>query len=656
MIHSSVPAYQGIVPHLWLGGFVPGDVPEEPFTENVLSYAARNDVTVVLSAWNTTESDAARLRESLAKLDEHGIDAWLGTYDLRDYTDQELATNEDKRAEDTERLLRMIDAYTEYYPKGTVFTWHEPPNTGQWTGETRPERAESMVKYGPDIFADQKAAVRERYPDLDFGLMLWWHVVPPAEYSRASNVESLMTELADRDALPDFVYLDFYRGYYEWTGGYEGVNDVIRASIKNLKTHTDGRPVYYLGECHSLNNYYTPSKQSILGDLRTALAAGVDSYGWYIRKSYRETHSRNYNPFVPNHGTGQYREQFNTVVGSRDRFIWAFQVLFENIRNTDRSEQFDLWLHGTDMNFYQHGVELRTEANEWEFIGDVSGYLDGSERYSGSGHEQLAAFHGLDRKRFASDNIELRLTTYQGGDGATLHHAYAVPHLDAAHYQTESELAELASERSDIGRYALGSVAPDAALDPATETRVTVPLDKPEADIRQLTRPVERAEFERLSNLESDPDVVPSDLFDLWVHGDGLGHATAHIDGTPIEEYSSSTIADESHARVYRGLERSEFLDEHTGGRYVQLEMTADDPATLNSAFVMPYHGTRNTTADGRAASIICEDYAADGGEGQLSIFSLGRQVWPDGARLDTDDDVVTWLQVYPQRFTLARD
>ena len=655
MTDSDIPAYPGVVPHLWLGGFVPGDVPEEPFTENVLSYVARNNVTVVLSAWNTAESDAARLRESLAKLDGHGIDAWLGTYDLRDYTDRELATDEEKREEDTERLLRMVDAYTDYYPDGTVFTWHEPPNTGQWTGETRVERAESMVEYGPDIFADQKAAVEERHPDLDFGLMLWWHVVPPAEYSRASNVEPLMTELANRDALPDFVYLDFYRGYYEWTGGCEGVNDVIRASVENLKTHTDGRPVYYLGECHSVNNRFTPSKQSILGDLRTALAAGVDSYGWYIRKSYRETYPRNYNPFVPNRGTGQYQDQFNTMVGSRDRFVWAFQTLFEKVRRTDTGERFDLWLHGTDMDFYEHGVELRTAAGEWEFLGDVSGYLDGSERYSGSGRERVVAFHGLDRERFGSDELELRLTSYRGGDGATLHHAYAVPQLDAAHYRTEPELTELVSERSEVERYTLGSVALDAALDPATETRVTVPLDEPDADVRRITRSVERAEFERLSSLESDPDVTPSDLFDLWVHGYGLGDATTRIGGTSIEKYSSDAVAEDSTVRVYRGLERSAFLDEHTGGRYVPLEMTADDPAAVNAAFVMPYHGTRNATTDARAARIVREDYAADGGKGQLSTFSLGRQVWPDGARLDTDD-VITWVQVYPQRFTLARD
>lgn len=657
MTVTSIPDNQDIVPHLWLGGFVPGEVPEEQFTENVLSFITRNDLTVVLSAWNTTEEDAQRLDDTLNKLHSRNIDVWLGTYDLRDYTDKELATDNAKRTEDTKRLLRMVDVYTEYYPNGAVFTWHEPPNTGQWTGETRQQRAQSMAKYGPDIFSAQKTAVAERYPELDFGLMLWWHIVPPAEYTRAPIIEPLMEGLADRDALPDFVYFDFYRGYYEWSGGYEGVNDVIRASIENVKTHIDDRPVYYLGECHSVNNRYTPSKQSILGDLWTALDAGADSYGWYIRKSYKETHPRNYNPFLPNHGTNEYKERFNTMVGSRDRFIWAYQALLEEVRDRNPGDRFDLWLYGYDLNFYEHGVELRTRDGDWEYLGDISGYLDGSEHYSGDDRDRIVAFHGLERDRFLNDELTVRINSYEGGDGATLRGAYVAPHLDAAHYLTEPELTSLVAEQSDLKAYSLGITETDERLAPDSETRVDISIQDPTVPLQKLARSNQREAFIDLAEGEKDSEDAPSEQFDLWVYGADLQNVSVKLDDISIEEFAAPNDAGSApEARVYRGLAREDFFERHSGGHYLDLTATAEGPGMIQAVFVMPYHGPQNFTSDTEASRIIERDYAPDEGRGQLTTFSLGHQLWPDGADLKLGDSVNTWVQVYSKRITLAGD
>lgn len=655
MNDSTFAKWPEVEPHLWTGGYTLGNVSETHFKENLLSYVERHDLTVVLSKWNTTEADAEALDERLQIARERGIDVWLGTYDLREHSDQELITDEAKLQHDVDRLARMVETYAEHYPDGKVFVWHEPPLTGKWTGETHTEKAKSMARYGPTIFAAQKNALDEQYPDVDLGLMVWRRNIAPPTHNNTPILEQLMGGLKDRGALPDFTYFDLYRGHYEWEGGYQAVNDYLEAIVENIREHTNDRPVYYLGEAHTINKQYTPSKQAILGDLQTLLDAGVDGYGWYVRTGYQETHPRNYNPFVPNPSADGWPEGSNSMIGSRDRFVWANEALMEATGRIDPSDRFDLWLYGHDFDFYEHRLSLRTADEEWEFIGDFSGYVDGDNPYAGGGRNRVVAFHALERERFLEDGeLEVRIDSHDEGDGATLEGIYAVPYLDVAHYRTEPELTTLVEETASLDSYALGTRELDVDLVPGSCVEETLTSGDPSESLTSLVHPAQHEEFDFLRRLDTRSGKRADELFDLWVYGPDVGDVTTSIDGASIEGYADAagndTFAGPVQARVYRGLERSSFFDAHRAGPYLDLQLTTNRDATVSAVFAMPYHGSRNFHTDAEVAEIIQQDY--DEGAGQLTTFSLGHQLWPNGIAIAADETLDTWVQLVPRRIT----
>ena len=640
--------WSDVEPHIWLGSYTPGDIAETPFMENALRFVERYDLTVVLSQWSTTEKDARELEARLEEAQRRDVDVWLGTYDLREHSDRELVTDPDALASDVERLERMVDTYAEHYPEGNVFVWHESPLTGQWTGETRDEQAHSIQENGAEIFGAQKTAIEERHPGVDLGLMIHYPYVAPPSHSEKPIFGPLMADLAERDARPDFTYFDFYRGYHEWDGGYEATNDFLDAIVENLREHTDDRPVCYLGECHSINNHYTPSKQSILGNLRTALAAGVDSYGWYIRKGFRESVDRNYNPFLPN--VGDEPAPFNSLVGSRDRLLWSHLALNETVRGTDASARFDLWLHGHDFDFYEYDLSLETSEGEREFIGSFSGYVDGDTPYSGGGRDRTVVFHALERDRYlADDEFSVCIEPRDGADGAVLETVYAVPHLDSRQYMTEPELSEVVSERS-LEEYALATNRLSIELGTAGRTTASVAVSDPTAPIEELVRPEQRDAYADLVDLEATSGFSPRDRFDLWVYGSDLDAISLELDGESIAAHRSDDPG--SAAVAYRGLDRIAHLQSHTGGHALDIRATGS-PATVEAMFVMPYHGTRNFKTDADVAYIIDRDYS--GGTGQLTTFSLGHQMWPDGADLGAMGGLDIQLQVPRRRIVAGR-
>lgn len=73
------PTENDVTPHFWVGGF--GPVPDR-YPENTLAFAERHDITLVLSCWNTTPSDAEQLDTELQLTSNYDVDVWLGTYDL----------------------------------------------------------------------------------------------------------------------------------------------------------------------------------------------------------------------------------------------------------------------------------------------------------------------------------------------------------------------------------------------------------------------------------------------------------------------------------------------------------------------------------------------------------------------------------------------
>lgn len=612
-----------VTPHIWSGFGGEGEF-RERFTENYLAYAERNDLTLVLSNWNTTEADAERLRERLERADERGLDVWLGTYDLREHTDRELVDDEAAMAADVERLGRMVDVYAEFYPEGNVFLWHECPLTGQWTGENFVEKAESIAAYGPDIFAPQKRAIADAHPGVDVGLMIHYPVIASPEHTELSIFGPLMDDLRERDALPDFSYFDLYRGYHEWVGGYEATNEFLADVVGNLKRHTDGRPVYYLAEDHTIKTGYTPSKMAMLGNLRTALDAGVDAYGWYNRQAFQETDTeRSYDPFVPFEGDVP-EGQYSTFTAARDRLRWATQLLLERVRDRDPDGRFDLWVYGRDLDCFECRVSVRREGG-WEYVGDASGYADGENPYAGGGRDRATVFHGLDSDRL-SGGLDVRVECREGGDGATIDALYAMPHLDAARWVTDGDATDLV-ESGGIGDCAHGVARPGESLAPGESVELALGESAPSVPLaeRVVDQP---ATLARLAERAAAGGLDPAERFDLWVYGDDLDAVTVAVDEEALGE--SASVSGAGHALVARGLDRS-LVRDGSGGRSLPLTVDAADDAELRAVYAMPCHGAAAFKSDAAVADTVRRE---SGRANELATFALGSHCWPEGRPL----------------------
>lgn len=646
-------------PHLYVG---PG-YSDAAYRRNVLPYVARHDMAIVLNDYSVDPETAGDdVRDRLREASERDVDVWLGTGLLPDEDDVEdpsLATSDaDLVADDSmERFeavhRRVADTYAEFYPEGRVILWHEMPYMGNWAGDTYEEKGESAVENGPAVFEAQKDAIREASGDLSVGVFPHWPVVPDSDHTEVPVFERLLGRMADRGVLPDFTYFDYYRGYYEWSAGYEACNEWLDAAVTNVKDHTGDRPVYCLCQAHTINNHYTPSKQAIVGNVRAALGAGVDALGWYSRSAYRSTRDRNFDPFVPNVGTVD-EDQFTSFTGSRDRLQYACMYMLEQRAAFAPDERFDLWVYGHDFDFYENAVSLRTAEGDWEFVGDVSGYADGDNPYSGGDRERACIVHALDRDRYLDDGeLQVRVEGRETGDGATLAGVAAVPYVEAGLYRTELDATGHFQNGDPTERFALGTWRGERDVAPDDQVTVSCPVADPDRRLRAVVYPGYRDAYERMARIEAEDSA--REYFDLWVYGTDLGglHVAAGDDG--LAEYRDSSepeSADGTEAVAYRGLQRERFLQSAAGGQYLDLRFTADDAVALFGAYAMPCGGTANFASDTAVAEVLDRDYGEAGG--QVQTFALGNATWPEGVRVDADAPFEAWVHV-PNRRAISR-
>jgi hypothetical protein len=617
-----------VEPHIYASG----TIDDEPLRENVLAFAERHGFSLA------GLGSGDRARDAFQDALDHGVDVMINpsTGKVQDTTGEKLATDEDAMDDHLAALQDSIEVYAEYFPEGRAFLWHEAPLGGDWAGDVMEEQAENMLEYGPDIFAAQKEAVKEVAPDVDVGIFIHHPFMPSEEHTKRPYFQEIMAELEEKpgDALPDFTYCDFYRGYDEWEGGYEATNDYLIDVLENAKAATGGRPMHYLGEAHAINNNYCPSKQAILGNLRAGLDADVDGYGWYNRGSLRVPHDRTYNPFLPN--SGEVEGDFDSVRGSRDRWKWAFLLLDDTLAGAREAERFDLWVHGEDFQHYEHRLYLERDG-EWEFVGEFSGYLDGDNPYSGGGRESVAAFHALDRA-YLEGGLDVRIETDADSDGATLKGLYAVPYAGAGHYRTEQEAADLVADGTAAAA-ALGHERGETTLSPGgTYTNSVAASGEATVGDTELAKPID--DIDRLADLEAEGTFDATDYFDLWVYGDGVADAAVHVDGEEITDRADAGGSGTGEALVVRGLSRDEQFSFHTAGDFLDLRVEAGD-GTVRGAWVMPHHGTDNPKTPAEVAAIVEREESA--GHDQLATFCLGTAT----AKTDAADGTFErWVQI----------
>lgn len=425
---------------LWLFGRLYRD---PAVFDDLVAFAGRHDLSVVLAPASVSQTPARRseIERALARLEAEGIPVLFNTGVFRASdgwpTGGVLLGDSSWRAAYVDSLQAMAALYLRYYPGGRVIVGHEDPLFSNW-----PERdADSYRRHGAAMFRLQRSAVRAVDPDARVGIF-----VLPSHVLDMYRV--FMPELRDGDALPDFSMIDRYRGYTDPSRGIAGTNAETEHLLREAARMTDGRPIFYLGQDHTINTGYTPSRRAIRENATAAIAAGVRGIGWYIRTRYVPTDSIStlegrVTPFQPLTGKVD-RAEFNTFTGARDRFMFAYLTTFEEQGVLDPEGRFDLWIHGTDMDLHEARVSVRDTAGSWRFLGHVGATVGGRHDRAPDDRRATVVFRGLRRSELLGggpdpDPLQLRIAMEKHQDGLSLHGIYAMPYTPTDRFITEAE-------------------------------------------------------------------------------------------------------------------------------------------------------------------------------------------------------------------------
>ena len=420
--------------------------------QNLLAFAKRHDLSLIFSPaalsddmWERTKVEAA-----LKTAKEQGLTAWINTgvfTEADGWPTADVIINDPQwRAKYKKSLKDAVSLYFQYYPGGRVIVGHEDPYFSNFPAHSW----DNFFKYGADIFRIQREAVRELDPTVPIGF-----------FSGSGRLEeayaTIMVDLASTAELPDFNFYDKYRGYRDPAVGLEANDANTLEQLDVIRRFTRGRPIYYLGQDHTINTGYTPSKAAINGHLDAGLASGVEGMGWYIRTRYVKTKDVStvggtVEPFLPN--VGEVNEaRYNSFTGDRDRFMYAYLATLERQGLIAPEEKFDLWIHGTDLDLHEARLFLRTAEGGWEFIGDVGTYVGGDNPYSLDEKTGAVIFHALDRDRFlrgaggargrSGGVVEAKIEAREGSDGLVIRGMYAMPYNETRDYITEQDAAAL---------------------------------------------------------------------------------------------------------------------------------------------------------------------------------------------------------------------
>lgn len=586
---------------LWLHGRLLKDT---KIRENLLAFASRHDLAVILRVGMPSEDRSAAdiLREPLETARTFGVTTWLAAGVLEHTTAEAFVEDAEARRTHERRLAELVSLYDELSEGGRVILWEEAPIAGRWTADGKWSEAaiRNLRDHGAEIFATQRGVVKDVDPDLEAGIFV--HFTYIVDSKTPKMYATLMDELREREALPDFSFTDFYRGNYEKDIGPTRTNRTVRSLVTNAREHTDGREVFYMASPHTINPRYTVSQQSIRMDIRAARDVVVDGLGWYTTSRYRRT-EQGFDAYVPNTALKDAIEgdSLGTFTVARDRFLYAYAATLGTRSGYGSTSKFDLWLKGSDFGFHDHRLEARTADGNWTFLGDLAGYRDGDYDYSTTEGDHVAILHALDRETLlGGDGIELRVRTDAESHGAALTGAWLVP-FDPAYYVTEHEATRIVDDR-DPGTSAFGEWSGPVALNSGTETRVSIPAtsSSPGGSLATLAYPGLESVARRLRDRESDDRFDPSDTFDLWVLGSNLAGADGPAFDLEVDADSGvHSIAQDSVAAaaiddavVFYGLDRDPFLeviDEAT----VDIR-SVDDSTSVRFMYAMPYFGSGN--------------------------------------------------------------
>jgi len=571
--------------------------------DNVLAFADRHDLAVVLVKTNANVPDVADLvRPGIEAAVDRGVDVWLNTGILSELTAEEFVADDDGREQHLDRLRRVAELYRDRVDGGRIVLWQEAPVSGRWAegGKWTAESVANLREHGPAVFAAQRRAVKDVAPDVDVGIFVHFPYV--VDSKSPETYANLLSALRDRDAMPDFAFVDFYRGWYEKDVGAEPANDAIRSLITNAREGVDGRDVFYMGQAHTINPNHTPSRTAMRQDLWTAMEAGADGVGWYSRNQYKRTGAA-FDPYVPNVGDPEEfgdRPDVSTFTVARDRYQYAWAATHPTRGEYDPRAKFDLWIHTDAVGFHDHSVSLRTAEGDWAFVADVAGYVDGDYPYDDGPH--VSIIRGLDRERFLGETLDLRIESR--GETA-LRGVYVRPFAPDTFVSEREAVSLVSGHRFDsFGRFCLGSATGRTALVDGDASRVTVDVERRRSPLPldALVYPDALAARSSLRRAERESGFRPLDRFDLWI----LGSDLSALDGVTVGDRdalsASVAVARTDAAAVGYGAPRS-LLDDDS-----LMSAETAGGASVDALFAMPYGGTGAFTPPGRARDLIADD------------------------------------------------
>ncbi|WP_121742764.1 hypothetical protein [Natronorubrum halophilum] len=601
---------------LWLGGTLWRD---DAVRENLFAFARRHDLAVVLVKTHSSETPLdENLEALLTAASEFDLEVWLNVGLLNDIHAEAFVSDDDARERHLDRLREVARLHGDLFDTGRIILWQEAPVMGQWVegGDWNEAAVDNLIEFGPEIFDAQKRAIEGANDALDVGLFVHFPYI--VDSKRPEVFEALARGLRRRNADPDFAVVDFYRGWYEKDVGPERADEAVRSLVTNARVALENRPVFYLGQSHTINPNHTPSKQAMRMNLRASIDAGAAGLSWYARSGYEPTES-GFDPFVPNvEGAELDGDSINTVTIARDRFLYPWLATLETGHGFDADEAFDLWLLGDGFDFHDHRLSVRTADGTWEYVGDFGGYADGDYPDGSEATDRATVFRALDRDRLLEDGaLECRIETVAGSSGADLRSAFAMP-CDPDAYVSERDAAAFAREDAPLEAVSLGHASERTALAPGERQRVTVPVDGRGASLERLPHPDHLEVLDRLAAFEEREDVDPSTRFDLWVRGSDLADPSAvppilDTDGNERAPADVGIVASTDDAAVCYGLERERFLAD--GG----LELADGTDASVETAYAMPYAGRATFRSPARVAELLSEQ------PDEAEIFSLER-------------------------------
>ncbi|WP_436343369.1 hypothetical protein [Natronorubrum sp. FCH18a] len=602
---------------LWLGGSLWRD---DAVRENLFAFARRHDLAVALVK---THSDENPLDENLEPLltaaSEFDLEVWLNVGLLNDLPAEEFVTDADARERHLDRLREVARVHGELFDTGRIILWQEAPVMGEWVegGDWNEAAVENLIEFGPEIFDAQKRAIEGANDALDVGPFVHFPYI--VDSKRSEVFDALARGLRRRNADPDFGFVDFYRGWYEKDVGPERADDAVRSLVSNTREALE-RPVFYLGQCHTVNPNHTPSKQAMRMNLRASIEAGAAGLSWYVRSGYEPTES-GFDPFVPNvEGAELEGDSINTLTIARDRFLYPWLATLESGDGFEADEAFDLWLLGDGFDFYDHRLSVRTADGDgdetWEYVGDFGGYAEGDYPDGSEATDRATVFRGLDRDRLLTGGaLECRVETTDRGSSAELQSALVMP-CETDAYVSEREAAAFARGDAPLEECSLGRVDERTALEPGSAQQLAIPVDGGGASLERLRHPDHLESIRRLASFEERETVDPSDHFDLWLRGSDLAEPSAvpsifDADGTERSPAAVGVVASTDELAVCYGLERDRFLGADGIG------LRDDTDATVAAAYAMPYAGRAAFRSPARAADLLAEQ------PGEAETFSL---------------------------------